>query len=90
MSTLSPNLSVYTDGASRSNPGHAACAYLVALEGKGPFKTHHQYLGDKVTSNQAEYRGMELALAYLVELICVIAHWNLWRCHHSFRLQACG
>ena len=69
MSTLSPNLSVYTDGASRSNPGHAACAYLVGLEGKDPFKTHQQYLGDKVTNNQAEYRGMALALAYLVELI---------------------
>ena len=69
MSTLLPNLNVYTDGASRSNPGHAACAYLVALEGKDPFKTHKQYLGDKVTNNQAEYRGMALALAYLVELI---------------------
>ena len=69
MSTLSPNLSVYTDGASRSNPGHAACAYLVGLEGKDPFKTHQQYLGDKVTNNQAEYRGMALALAYLVDLI---------------------
>ena len=69
MSPLSPNLSVYTDGASRSNPGHAACAYLVGLEGKDPFKTHQQYLGDKVTNNQAEYRGMALALAYLVELI---------------------
>jgi len=69
MSALLSNLLVYTDGASRSNPGHAACAYLVALEGKGPFKTHHQYLGDRVTSNQAEYRGMGLALAYLVELI---------------------
>src|SRR5215813_3839158 len=69
MSTLSPNLSVYTDGASRSNPGHAACAYLVGVEGKDPFKAHQQYLGDKVTNNQAEYRGMALALAYLVELV---------------------
>lgn len=69
MPTLLPNLTVYTDGASRSNPGHAACAYLVGLEGKDPFKTHNQYLGDKVTNNQAEYRGMTLALAYLVELV---------------------
>ena len=69
MSTLSPNLNVYTDGASRSNPGHAACSYLVGFEGKDPFKTHKQYLGDGVTNNQAEYRGMTLALAYLVELV---------------------
>lgn len=69
MPTLLSNLTVYTDGASRSNPGHAACAYLVGVEGKDPFKTHNQYLGDKVTNNQAEYRGMTLALAYLVELI---------------------
>ena len=69
MSTLLPNLTVYTDGASRSNPGHAACAFLVGLEDKDPFKTHKLYLGDKVTNNQAEYHGMALALAYLVELM---------------------
>jgi ribonuclease HI len=69
MSTVLPNLIVHTDGASRSNPGHAACAFLVSFEGQAPFKTHKQYLGDKVTNNQAEYRGMALALAYLVELI---------------------
>ena len=69
MSTVLPNLIVHTDGASRSNPGHSACAFLVSLDGKDPFKTHKQYLGDKVTNNQAEYRGMALALAYLVELM---------------------
>ena len=69
MSTVLPNLIVHTDGASRSNPGHAACAFLVSLEGKDPFKAHKEYLGDKVTNNHAEYRGMALALAYLVDLI---------------------
>lgn len=69
MSIVLPTLSVYTDGASRSNPGQAACSFLVSFEGQAPFKTHKQYLGDKVTNNQAEYRGMALALAYLVELI---------------------
>jgi probable phosphoglycerate mutase len=68
MSTVLPNLIVHTDGASRCNPGHSACAFLVSLDGKDPFKTHKEYLGDKVTNNQAEYRGMTLALAYLVEL----------------------
>lgn len=69
MSTVLPNLIVHTDGASRSNPGHSTCAFLVSLDGKDHFKTHKQYLGDKVTNNQAEYSGMALALAYLVELI---------------------
>ena len=68
MSTVLPKLIVYSDGASRSNPGHSACAFLVSLEGKDPFKAHKEYLGDKITNNQAEYRGMALALAYLVEL----------------------
>src|SRR5579871_5342646 len=44
-------------------------AFLVSLDGGDPFKTHKQYLGNKVTNNQAEYRGMALALAYLVELL---------------------
>jgi ribonuclease HI len=69
MPIILPDLIVYTDGASRCNPGHASCAYLVGFAGKDPFKTHKQYLGDNVTNNQAEYRGMALALAYLVELI---------------------
>lgn len=63
------DLIVYTDGASRCNPGHASCAFLVGFASKDPFKTYKQYLGDNVTNNQAEYRGMALALAYLVELI---------------------
>ena len=37
MSTVLPNLIVHTDGASRSNPGHAACAFVVSLEGQAPF-----------------------------------------------------
>jgi ribonuclease HI len=69
MPNVLPNLIVHTDGASRSNPGRAASAFLVSLEGQAPFKTHKRYLGDKVTNNQAEYRGMALALAYLVEFL---------------------
>jgi ribonuclease HI len=68
MATLT-HLTVYVDGASRSNPGHAACAFLVSLEGNDPFKTDKRYLGDKITNNQAEYQGIASALAYLVELI---------------------
>ena len=38
------------------------------LKGKHRFKTHKQYLGGKSTNNRAVYRGMVVALAYLVEL----------------------
>lgn len=61
-------LVVYTDGASRSNPGHAACGYLVKQEGERPFRIHFEYLGPKVTNNVAEYRGVANALCYLTEL----------------------
>jgi ribonuclease HI len=60
-------LIVYTDGASRSNPGHAACAYLVMEDDKRPFKMHAEYLGPSVTNNVAEYRGIDCALAFLIE-----------------------
>lgn len=61
-------LVVYTDGASRSNPGHAACGYLVKQEGERPFKVQFEYLGPKVTNNVAEYRAVANALSFLTEL----------------------
>jgi ribonuclease HI len=61
-------LIVYTDGASRSNPGPAACSYLVMGEDNRPFKMHSEYLGPKVTNNVAEYSGIVRALAFLIEL----------------------
>lgn len=68
MNSCGSSLIVFTDGASRSNPGHASCAYVVGREGQDPFKTYRQDLGDRVSNNVAEYRGMLRALAYLVEL----------------------
>lgn len=66
--THAPKLLVYTDGASRSNPGHAACGYLVKQEGERPFRIHFEYLGPKVTNNVAEYRAVANALCFLTEL----------------------
>ena len=60
-------LTLYTDGASRSNPGHAACAYLVMNEDNRPVHTYSEYLGAKVTNNVAEYTAMTRALAFLLE-----------------------
>jgi ribonuclease HI len=66
--TASSNLSVHTDGASRSNPGPGACAYVVARDGQSGLTTYKQYLGPRVTNNMAEYQGMARALAYLASL----------------------
>lgn len=60
-------LRVYTDGASRSNPGHAACAFLVMEQDNRPFKMHSEYLGPEVTNNVAEYYGLARALVFLTE-----------------------
>lgn len=60
-------LRVYTDGASRSNPGHAACAYLVTDQEDRPVKMYSEYLGPRVTNNVAEYYGLIRALAFVTE-----------------------
>lgn len=64
-------LTVHTDGASRSNPGPAACAYVVKLEPSSTLHADSEYLGPRVTNNLAEYLGMLRALSYLVELTMV-------------------
>ena len=65
---------VYTDGASRSNPGPAACAYVITGDPAAAPITHKQYLGPRVTNNVAEYQGMLMALTRLVELAASLGH----------------
>jgi ribonuclease HI len=57
-------IEVYTDGGSRGNPGKAACAFVIFQDGK-LLHEDFSYLGI-TTNNQAEYRGLLLALKYLV------------------------
>lgn len=52
---------VYTDGASRNNPGEAACAYIFAEPEGDVFHKDGDYLGVK-TNNQAEYHAVISAL----------------------------
>jgi len=52
---------VYTDGASRGNPGPGAIAFII-FDGKGKIiKQHKHYIG-KTTNNVAEYRALISAL----------------------------
>jgi len=53
-------LVIYTDGASRGNPGPGAIAFII-LKGKRILKEHKHYIG-KCTNNVAEYRALIAAL----------------------------
>jgi ribonuclease HI len=62
---MSEEVIVNTDGGARGNPGPAACAFAVSVNGRTVYKTS-KFLG-VATNNQAEYRGAILALTYLFE-----------------------
>lgn len=56
----------YVDGASRGNPGQAACGYLVKWPQGGRQVSKGVYLG-RETNNFAELMAVKLALGVLVE-----------------------
>jgi ribonuclease HI len=60
---ISPNkvLQIYTDGASRKNPGPSALAFIFVLDGKS-IHEYSEFLGVK-TNNQAEYMAIIKALS---------------------------
>jgi len=53
-------LTIYTDGASRGNPGPAGAGFII-YDGPRPLEGQAQYLG-RLTNNQAEYNAVILAL----------------------------
>jgi len=55
------NIHIYTDGASRKNPGPAAIG-IVFLTVKGKFIAEHKECIGICTNNQAEYRAVIRAL----------------------------
>lgn len=55
-----PKIDIYTDGASRGNPGHAGCGYVVYADGQ-EIATGKKYLG-MTTNNIAEYNAVIEAL----------------------------
>lgn len=55
------DLRIYTDGASRGNPGNAAWAYVILDEQENPVTNQSGYIGHS-TNNQAEYFAVIRAL----------------------------
>ena len=59
-------LTIHTDGGSRGNPGPAACAAVFLNSDREAIYSISRYLGH-TTNNEAEYRGVILALEALLE-----------------------
>lgn len=55
-------VTIYTDGASRSNPGPASLGVVFKNEKAQVFKEYSQFLGNKLTNNEAEYLAVIFAL----------------------------
>ena len=62
-----PTLSLYTDGASRGNPGEAGAGAVILDEKGGEVQALSQYLG-QCTNNVAEYQALILGLSQAVKL----------------------
>ena len=52
---------LYTDGGSRGNPGHSACAFVICKMDDSVVEKSGYYMG-VATNNQAEYYGMKRGL----------------------------
>lgn len=59
-------LTIYTDGASRGNPGKASYGFVIFNEDKKKIYEEGKYLGIK-TNNFAEYTAVVKALEYVSE-----------------------
>ena len=53
---------IFVDGGSRGNPGPSAVGFVFCNEKGQVFKDYSEYLGENITNNEAEYRGVILAL----------------------------
>ena len=56
------NITIYTDGGSRGNPGKAAIGVVFLNDKDQIIKSFGQYLGDGLTNNEAEYTAVIFAL----------------------------
>ena len=72
-------LDVYTDGASRNNPGKGSGAFIFVLDDIIICKDS-QYFGD-ITNNQAEYKALLMALDRVIEF----TRWRV-RCYSDSEL----
>lgn len=55
-------ITIFTDGASKGNPGPAAIGVVFCNEKGQCFKKYAEYLGESYTNNEAEYRALIFAL----------------------------
>lgn len=69
----SPVLEVFTDGASRGNPGPAAVGAVFRQKGGAELCAHREAIG-RATNNQAEYHAVLKALEHC-------ARWGVGRVH---------
>ena len=53
---------IYTDGASKGNPGPGGAGVVFCNEKGQVIKEYSEFLGDKVTNNEAEYKAVIFAL----------------------------
>ena len=60
-------ITIYTDGASRGNPGQAGLGVVITLP-DGTTKHYAKYIG-KATNNQAEYQAIILAFEKAASLV---------------------
>lgn len=60
-------IKVFTDGASRGNPGHSGIGITVYDENDFIIKTYKEYLGE-ATNNQAEYKALIKSLEVIKKL----------------------
>jgi ribonuclease HI len=61
-------IKVFTDGASRGNPGHSGIGVTVYDENDFIIETYKEYLGEG-TNNQAEYKALIKSLEVVKKLI---------------------
>jgi ribonuclease HI len=62
---MTNNLTIFTDGGARGNPGPAACAFIVKDTAKDVIYSQGNFLG-WATNNVAEYSGVLQALGWLL------------------------
>ncbi len=60
-------IKVFTDGASRGNPGYAGIGIVIYDENDFIIATYKEYLGE-TTNNQAEYRALVKSLEVIKKL----------------------
>jgi len=60
-------LKVYSDGASKGNPGPSAIAFMILSEDEKILKKYSKHVGVK-TNNQAEYEALISALEFASKL----------------------